>query len=38
MNKLFIGTRYDKSALKDVIDQIDVKKYFGNITPEDLLN
>lgn len=37
VEKAFIGTRYDKSALKDVIDQIDVKKYFGNITPEDLL-
>ena len=37
VEEAFIGTRYDKSALKDVIDQIDVKKYFGNITPEDLL-
>lgn len=37
VEQAFIGTRYDKSALKDVIDQIDVKKYFGNITPEDLL-
>jgi lipoate---protein ligase len=37
VEQAFIGTRYDKSALKDVIDQIDVKKYFGNITHEDLL-
>lgn len=37
VEQAFIGTRYDKSALKDVIDQIDVKKYFGNITSEDLL-
>ena len=37
VEQAFIGTRYDKSALKDVIDQIDVKKYYGNITPEDLL-
>ena len=37
VEQAFIGTRYDKSALKDVIDQIDVKKYFGNITPEELL-
>lgn len=37
VEQAFIGTRYDKSALKDVIDQIDVKKYFGNIIPEDLL-
>ncbi|MBW5473241.1 lipoate--protein ligase [Enterococcus gallinarum] len=37
VEQAFIGTRYDKSALKDVIDQIDVKKYFGNITPKDLL-
>jgi lipoate-protein ligase A len=37
VEQAFIGTRYEKSALKEVIDQIDVKKYFGNITPEDLL-
>lgn len=37
VEQAFIGARYDKSALKDVIDQIDVKKYFGNITSEDFL-
>jgi lipoate-protein ligase A len=37
VEQAFIGTRYEKNDLKKVIDQIDVKKYFGNITPEDLL-
>lgn len=32
-----IGTKYEKEALKEVIDQIDIGKYFGNITADDLL-
>ena len=27
----------DKASLEEAIDQIDVKKYFGNIEKEDLL-
>ena len=29
VEQAFIGTRYDKSALKDVIDQIDVKNILA---------
>lgn len=32
-----IGTKYEKEALKEVINHIDIGKYFGNITAEDLL-
>jgi lipoate-protein ligase A len=32
------GIKYDKAALEAAIDQIDVKKYFGNIEKSDLLN
>ena len=32
-----IGVKYEKSALTDAINQIDVKKYFGNIEANDLL-
>lgn len=31
-----VGTKYEKNALKEVIDAIDVKKYFGNIETNDL--
>ena len=33
-----VGTRYDKKALEDQIDQIDLTHYFGNITKEDFLS
>lgn len=32
-----IGTKYDRAALTEVIDSIDVKKYFGNIEASDLI-
>lgn len=32
-----IGTRYDKKALEECIDHIDLTHYFGNITKEDFL-
>ncbi|HDT7284925.1 TPA: lipoate--protein ligase [Enterococcus faecalis] len=34
---ILTGVKYDKASLEEVIDQIDVKKYFGNIEKEDLL-
>lgn len=34
---VLVGTKYEKTDLKAVIDTIDVKKYFGNIEPADLL-
>jgi lipoate-protein ligase A len=33
-----IGTRYEKTALEESIDQIDLTHYFGNITKEDFLS
>lgn len=34
---ILIGVKYEKASLKEAINQIDVKKYFGNIEKEDLL-
>lgn len=31
-----VGTKYEKNALKEAVDAIDVKKYFGNIETADL--
>ncbi|HRL52115.1 MAG TPA: lipoate protein ligase C-terminal domain-containing protein, partial [Enterococcus aquimarinus] len=31
-----IGTKHEKEALKEAISKIDIAKYFGNITAEDL--
>ena len=33
---ILTGVKYDKASLEEAIDQIDVKKYFGNIEKEDL--
>ena len=38
VEQALIGTRYAKEVLAQVIANIDVKKYFGNITPEDFLS
>lgn len=35
---ILTGTKYDKESLKEAIKKIDVKKYFGAIEQEDLLN
>lgn len=34
----FIGVKYEKEALKKVVEQIDVKKYFGNIEAQELFD
>ncbi|MGY3766146.1 lipoate--protein ligase [Vagococcus vulneris] len=31
------GIKYDKQSIVDAVAAIDVKKYFGNIVPEDLI-
>lgn len=31
------GVKYDKEAIKEAVETIDVKKYFGNIEAEDLI-
>ncbi|WP_163101675.1 lipoate--protein ligase [Peribacillus alkalitolerans] len=33
-----VGKRYDKSALKDALCDLDVKHYFGNITKEEWMD
>ena len=37
VEKMLEGTRYTKEDLQQVVSQIDIKKYFGNITEKDLL-
>ncbi|MGI6154363.1 MAG: lipoate--protein ligase [Enterococcus sp.] len=32
-----IGVRYEKESIRKVVEQLDLKKYFGNITVEDFL-
>lgn len=36
VEKMLVGTKYEREALKAVVNQIDVQKYFGNITTDDL--
>lgn len=38
VEKTLLGTKYEKTALQKVIATIDVKKYFGEIEKEDLLD
>lgn len=33
-----VGTKYEKAALEEAVDQIDVTHYFGNITKEEFLS
>ena len=37
VEQLLTGTRYDRDAMAEVLDKIDVGEYFGKITKEDLL-
>ncbi|MGM1033206.1 MAG: lipoate--protein ligase [Bacillota bacterium] len=32
------GTRYEKEAISRVLDEIDVRHYFGNVTKEEILD
>lgn len=38
VEEALVGTRYEKSALADVVAKIDVKKYFGAIEAEEFLD
>ena len=38
VEQMLVGQRYEKETLKKVVEQIDIKKYFGAIEPEDLLS
>lgn len=37
VEKLLTGVKYDRAAITEAVEQIDVKKYFGNIEKEDLI-
>ncbi|KKI90950.1 lipoate--protein ligase, partial [Bacillus sp. SA1-12] len=37
VEQALIGTRYDKSELERMLQEIDVKAYFGNIEKTDFL-
>ena len=37
VEKKLVGQKYDKESLSKIVDQIDVKKYFGAIESEELL-
>lgn len=32
-----VGVKYDKAALQEALGQLDLQKYFGNVTAEELL-
>lgn len=35
---ILTGVKYEKSAITEAVAKIDIKKYFGDITSEDLVN
>ncbi|MBO0478771.1 lipoate--protein ligase [Vagococcus fluvialis] len=37
VEKVLTGVKYDKESIKAAVEEIDVKKYFGNIEKEDLV-
>ena len=36
VEQLFTGVKYEKQTIQEVIEKVDVKKYFGNIEKEEL--
>lgn len=36
--KQLIGTRYDRTAVKDVLDNVELSNYFGKIPGTDILD
>lgn len=38
VEQLLTNVKYEKTAIAKAVDSIDVKKYFGNIEKEDLIN
>ncbi|MGX6961624.1 lipoate--protein ligase [Vagococcus xieshaowenii] len=37
VEQMLVGTRYTKEDLQEVVSRIDIQKYFGNISAQDLL-
>ena len=38
IEQLLVGTKYDRTAIGEAIEHIDIPKYFGGITKEDFLH
>ena len=38
LEQLLIGTKYDRSAIAEKLQGIDIAKYFGGITVDDFLH
>lgn len=38
VEKLLENVKYERNAINDVLEKVDIKRYFGNIEKEDLLN
>ncbi|MGG5341512.1 lipoate--protein ligase [Enterococcus sp. AZ192] len=38
VEEILTGTKYEKAAIEEAVDKIDVKKYFGNIEKADLVS
>lgn len=37
IEQMLTGSRYEKKAISNVLDEIDVRHYFGNVTKEEIL-
>lgn len=37
VEEMLVGAQYNKEALKEWVGKVDIKKYFGNVSAEDLL-
>lgn len=38
LEKLLVGTQYEKKAIENAFENIDVKHYFGNVTKEEIIH
>ncbi|MCY8331602.1 lipoate--protein ligase, partial [Bacillus spizizenii] len=38
IENLLVGKQYERSVIADVLDDVNLKHYFGNITKEDFLD
>ncbi|MGO2082909.1 MAG: lipoate protein ligase C-terminal domain-containing protein, partial [Vagococcus sp.] len=38
VEEMLTGVKYDKESLEKAVEKINIKKYFGNIEAEDLVN
>lgn len=38
LKNLLVGKQYERSVIADVLEGVNLKHYFGNITKEDFLD